>query len=118
MKSEIKQEAIMTKKIKSTYDKYVESLSSKERERFEQGYKDLLLSELLIALMEQDGISVRKLAKAAGISPSNIQGIRSGEKENITMRSFLRIMKALGCTLVATKGESSFPIDISLTKKK
>ena len=108
----------MGKKVKSTYDEYVESLSSKERERFEQGYKDLLLSELLIALMEQDGISVRRLAKAAGISPSNIQGIRSGEKENITMRSFLKIMKALGSSVVVEKKGNRFPINLPTAKKR
>ena len=118
MKYAIRQEAIMSKKVKSTYDKHIESLTAKEKKEFERGYKEHLLSELLIALMEQDGISVRKLAKEAGISPSNIQGIRSGEKENITMRSFLRIMKALGGSVVVEKNGNYFPIDMPTPKKK
>lgn len=108
----------MTKKIKSTYDEFIESLSAKEREEFEGEYKDLLLSELLIALMEQDGVSVRNLAKAAGISPSNIQGIRSGAKENVTMRSFLKIMKALGSSVVVEKNGNRFPVELPSPKKK
>jgi len=108
----------MNKKIKSTYEEHIESLTAKEKEEFDRGYKEHLLSELLIALMNQDGISVRRLAKAAGISPSLIQGIRSGEKENITMRSFLRIIKALGSSVVVKKDGSSFPVELSRPKKR
>lgn len=108
----------MSKKIESTYDEFIESLSTKQKKEFEAEYRELLLSELLIALMNQDGISVRRLAKAAGISPSLIQGIRSGEKENITMRSFLRIMKALGSSVVVKKNGSDFPIELPSTKKR
>ena len=108
----------MSKKVKTTYNEFIKSLSKKEREEFEAEYKDLLLSELLIALMNQDGISVRRLAKAAGISPSLIQGIRSGEKENITMRSFLKIIKALGSSVVVKKDGNFFPIELPTSKKK
>ncbi|MFC1842001.1 helix-turn-helix domain-containing protein [Candidatus Dependentiae bacterium] len=103
----------MTKKIKTTYDIFVKSLSPKEKEEFEKEYKELVLSELLIALMEEDNISVRKLAKEAGISPTVIQGIRSGTKKNITMLNFLKILKILGCSLIAEKGENRIAIDIS-----
>src|SRR5436309_2306882 len=71
----------MTKtKKKSTYDKFYEALSPQEKKEFDQEYKDLLLSELLIAIMKQDNVSVRKLAAAAGVSPTIIQGIRSGTR--------------------------------------
>jgi len=103
----------MTKKIKSTYDEFVESLSEKEKREFEEEYRELVLSELLIALMEEDNISVRKLAKEAGISPTVIQGIRSGTKKNITMLNFLKILKILGCSLVAEKGENRIAIDLA-----
>ena len=103
----------MAKKVKSTYDEFVESLSEKEKREFEEEYRELVLSELLIALMEEDNISVRKLAKEAGISPTVIQGIRSGTKKNITMLNFLKILKILGCSLVAEKGENRIAIDLS-----
>ena len=112
------QENIMNKKVKSTYEEHIESLTPQEKEEFDQGYRDHLLSELLIALMNQDGISVRRLAKADGISPSLIQGIRSGEKENITMKSFLRIIKALGSTVVVKKDGNYFPIELTKSTKK
>jgi hypothetical protein len=59
----------MSKKIKSTYDKFVGSLTPQEKKEFEDGYRELLVSEMLIAIMRQDAISVRRLAEASGISP-------------------------------------------------
>jgi hypothetical protein len=56
----------MTKKItKSTVDTFVDSLNPKELKQFNEEYKELLLSELLLAAMQQDEVSVRKLAKMA-----------------------------------------------------
>ncbi len=104
----------MSKKQKSTYDKYVEAMSSKRRKKFEEGYKDFLLSELLIAIMEQDGISVRELAKEAGISPTIIQGIRSGTRENITVKSLVKVLGALGYKLKAEREEGDFSIGICM----
>jgi len=92
------------KKIKTcltTYDLLTKDPVRKAK--IEKGYRELLLSELFIALMEEDHVSVRKLAKAAGISPSIIQDIRSGKKENITLRSFTNIASALGYGIVLEK---------------
>jgi len=50
----------MNKKTKSTYDEHLESLTPKQREEFERGYRDHLLSELLIAL---GSVVIFKLAK-------------------------------------------------------
>ena len=97
-----------TKKIKtglSTYERLIKN--PKRKAKIEKEYKQLLLSELLIALMEEDNVSVRKLAKAAGISPSIIQDIRSGKKENITLKSFSNIAAALGYAIVLEKSVST-----------
>lgn len=85
----------------STYERLTQNPERKAK--IEKEYRQLLLSELLIALMEKDRVSVRKLAKAAGISPSIIQDIRSGKKENITLRSFSNIAAALGYGVVLEK---------------
>ena len=50
---------------KSTSEEFVESLSKKEREKFIKEYRELLLSELILAVMEKDELSVRKVAKTA-----------------------------------------------------
>lgn len=104
----------MSKKQKSTYDKYVESMSPERRKRFEEGYREFLISEMLIAIMEQDGVSVRELAKEAGVSPTVVQGIRSGTRENVTFNSVLKILKALGYKLKAEKEDGDFSVSLSL----
>ncbi len=71
----------MNKKTKSTVDKFVESLSPKEKKSFDAEYKELLLSEMILAAMEEDHVSVRRLAKLAGVSPTIIQSMRSGVKK-------------------------------------
>lgn len=87
----------MNKKIKSTSDEFIESLSPEELVSFKEGYKEFALSELILALMENDEISVRKLAKIAEVSPTVIQAMRSGVKKDFTMQSFFKILKGLGC---------------------
>ena len=85
----------------TTYERLTQNPIRKAKIKKE--YQQLLLSELLIALMEEDNVSVRKLAKEAGISPSIIQDVRSGKKENITLKSFSSIAAALGYGIVLEK---------------
>ena len=47
-----------------------------------KGYQEFILSELLLALMEEDQVTVRKLATAASVSPSLIQDLKMGKKDN------------------------------------
>ncbi len=89
----------------TTYERLTKNPVRKAK--IEKEYKQLLLSELLISLMEEDHVSVRKLAKAAGISPSIIQDIRSGKKENMTLKSFSNIAAALGYGIVLKKSAAS-----------
>lgn len=84
----------MKKKAKSTYEEFIEN--DEQKALLDKEYKELLLSELLIAAMEHDHISVRKLAAAAGVSPTIIQGLRSGSKTNITIDTLSRILDAVG----------------------
>lgn len=93
----------MTKKILSTYERLAQDPARKKK--MDEEYQELLLSELIIALMEEDHISVRKLAEAAGLSPSIVQDIRSGKKDNLTLRSFANIISALGYSIVLEKSQ-------------
>ena len=77
----------MKKKHKSTYEEFIED--SKEHKLLDQEYEALLVSELLLAAMEEDHISVKKLAELAGISPTIIQEIRSGKRENVSAKSII-----------------------------
>lgn len=109
----------MNKKVKSTSDKFIESLSPEELKEFKEGYKDFALSELILALMEQDEISVRKLAKIAGVSPTIVQEMRSGLKKNYSLESFYKILKTLGFDqfMVGHRGQY-IPIDLSYFEQK
>jgi hypothetical protein len=90
-------------KTTTTFDPIMED--PKRRRRFERKYRSFLLSEVIHGLMEQEGKSVRALARQVGISPTVIQDIRSGERTNVTLRSFLGIVSALGGEVAVRKGK-------------
>jgi DNA-binding Xre family transcriptional regulator len=80
------------------YEEFIED--QEQKELLDKEYKDLLVSELLFAAMEQDHISVRKLAAAAGVSPTITQGLRSGIKTNITIDTLSKILDAIGYQII------------------
>ncbi len=88
----------MTKKPTSTFDRHMQS--PRRKKQFDRQYREFVLSELLLALMEEDEISVRDLAKEAGISPTVIQQIRSKDKGNLTLATLISILDALGYSSV------------------
>lgn len=103
----------MNKKPKSTYEEYVESLTAPDRERFEREFKDFALSELLLAIMEQDELSVRKLAKIAGVSPTVVQAMRSWAWKDYSLHTFFKVLRGLGCKrLIAQFNNQNIPLDI------
>jgi len=50
-------------KIKSTYDKFIESLTPQRKKEFDEGYRNFVRSELALAIKAKDEVSVRKLTK-------------------------------------------------------
>lgn len=85
----------------STYDELMQDPEFKRKH--EESYHGLVLSELLLAIMAEDGLSIRSLAKQAGISPAIIQDIRSGKRDNLTLKTFSSLINALGYNLVLEK---------------
>jgi DNA-binding XRE family transcriptional regulator len=83
----------MKRKIKkkklSTYDEMC--LDPKIKKDLDTGYKELVISELILALMQKDHVSVRKLAKEAGLSPTTIQELKTKNKLP-NMKTFFKIM--------------------------
>ena len=107
------------KKVKSTVDTFIDSLSPRELKKFNEERQEFLLSELILAAMERDNISVRKLAKLAGVSPTIVQSMRSGAKKDFTMQSFLKILKGLGSKgLMVELNGQYIPLDIPLSGKR
>lgn len=88
----------MKKKTKSTYEEFIEN--KKQKKLLDKEYRELLISELLLAAMEEDHISVRKLAAEADVSPTIIQSLRSGKKTNITVDTLSRILDVIGYQII------------------
>lgn len=109
----------MTKKIKSTFDKFIESLSPQERKKYDEEYREFILSELVLAAMAKDNISVRKLAKMAGVSPTIVQAMRSGSKTDFSMQSFFKILRGLGSKKIMVELHGQYiPLEIPVSNKK
>ena len=95
----------------STFDK--EMQDPKFAEVYQEEYRDLVLSELLLALMDEDDKSVRQLAKEAGLSPTAIQKIRSGQSQDMRLKNFIGVVQALGYSIVLEKGEQRIPVALN-----
>jgi DNA-binding Xre family transcriptional regulator len=85
----------------STYDELMQDPEFKKM--YKKSYLELVLSELVIAIMNEDNVSIRSLAKQAGISPTIVQDVRSGKKENLNLRTFSSLIDALGYDIVLEK---------------
>jgi len=108
----------MVKKKESTYTKHITAMSSSRKKDFDEGYRELLLSEMLFAAMEEDDISVRKLAELAGVSPTIIQEIRSGKRKNVSARSIFKILGVLDYKLIAERNGHRIALDFHTHSKK
>ena len=91
----------LTKKL-TTFER--EMLQPKFKAAFEEEYKQFILSELIVSLMENDKKSVRQLAIEVGLSPTVIQKIRSGLQNDIKLQNFINIITACGYHLMLEKG--------------
>ena len=101
----------MDKKTKNkfgpAFDKFINDPEFKKD--YDKEFKEFALSELLLAIMEEDGKSIRKLAEAAGLSPTAIQDLRSGKTKTVKFNNFLNIIEACGYSLELVKGEKRIP---------
>lgn len=87
----------------STFDRLMGN--KKFKKEFDLEYNDLLLSELLIAAMESEHKSVRKLADAVGLSPTVIQKIKSGQQKDVKFKNFIGLMQECGFSVILEKGQ-------------
>ena len=109
----------MTKEVKSTFDKFIESLNPEERKQYDAEYREFILSELILAAMAKDNVSVRALAKMAGVSPTIVQAMRSGTKTDFSMQSFFKILRGLGSKKIMIELHGQYiPLEIPLSTKK
>ena len=111
MKLELEKVNTMTKpkKTLSTFER--EMKNPRFKKAFEKQYKEFLLSELLIAIMEEDEISVRDLAKEVGISPTVIQKLRTGKQEDLKISNFVNIVQVCGYKVILEKNDERIEIE-------
>lgn len=98
-------------KVQSTYDELMKKLTPKQRKKHEEEYRDLVLSEMILAEMEKDNISVRRLAQEANVSPTIVQGLRSGTRKQTAWPTLLKVLNALGYSVFAEKNGDRIPLD-------
>ncbi len=96
------------KRVLSTFER--EMKNPKFKKTFEKSYKEFLLSELLIAMMEEDDHSVRSLAKDIGLSPTIIQNIRSGKQEDLMVSNFVSLVHTCGYKVFLEKDDRRIEI--------
>ena len=85
----------------STYEREMRSPSF--RAAMEREEAALEVSEFLAKQMAEQAISVRRLAAKADVSPTVVQGIKSGSRKNIEYATLKALMMALGCRITFTK---------------
>ncbi|MDJ0626534.1 MAG: helix-turn-helix transcriptional regulator [Candidatus Caenarcaniphilales bacterium] len=91
------------KKSKTTFDRWMSDPCVKKH--FETEYLDLSLSELILAIMDENQKSVRKLAEEVGISKTIIQNLKSGKQSDMKLSNFLNLIKVCGLNLVLESKE-------------
>ncbi len=101
-------------KVKTTSQRLQDSMTPPELKKHKEGYRDFVLSELLIAITNENELSVRKLAQEAGLSPRIVQAMRSGEDKDYSFKSFLKILHGLRCKKFTVTTEQGKSINIPL----
>jgi transcriptional antiterminator len=90
-----------SKKPPSTVERWMRKPGFKEGAQDE--YKELVLSELVLAIMAKDNKSVRELAQLLGVSKTVIQNLRSGVQADMKLSNFVKLTHAYGYELVLEK---------------
>lgn len=113
MKLELSEVTTMNKAL-STFERKMKN--PKFKKAFEEGYRKLLFSELMISIMEGDDVSIRKLAKEADISKSVIQNLRSGKQHDIKVSNLIKIAHAFGYEVILEKGDERLMLEETTSK--
>jgi DNA-binding Xre family transcriptional regulator len=81
--------------METTFDKFINT-DPKEREIFDREYNNFLLSEFILEKMEEENMSIKDLAKKAGVPTAVMQKIKDKNVEKINYRSFENVLNSLG----------------------
>jgi DNA-binding Xre family transcriptional regulator len=79
--------------------------NGKAKKKSKKAAKGFGLAKLLVNTMKRNAKSIRELAKEAGLSPTVIQKLRTGQQVDVKLNNFISIFKACGYDLVLTNGK-------------
>lgn len=96
----------MANKTGTTICDFIESLNPVERRSFEQEREAFIISEMVLAALDQDYEEVKELAKMIGVSPTIISDI-------VDANTFTKALKQIGYNLIAEKEGSRVAIGIN-----
>jgi hypothetical protein len=82
---------------------FIEKFGPTEKKELEEAYKEQLIPELIIALLEGDDKEAAEISEATNTPQSLIQEFRSLKRENITLDTLIRIGNAFGYSLLFEK---------------
>jgi len=80
------------------------SKKTRYRKALQKEREELLLSELMTALMQEDQKTVRGLAEEVDLSPTVIQKLRSGKQHDLRVKNLLKILNVFGYHIELVKG--------------
>jgi DNA-binding Xre family transcriptional regulator len=100
----------------TTYERKMRD--AKFKKAYEESYKELLFSELILSMMDDDDKSIRKLADEAKLSKSVIQDLRSGKQDDIKVSNLIKLAKAFGYEVILKKGDRVVTLFESKKSKK
>jgi hypothetical protein len=106
------------KHVTSTYEEFMQAKTPEQKKKYKEGYRDFLLSEMILAAMEEDNISVRALAKLAGVSPTIVQDMKSGSKISFNTRSLFKVLQGLGYEVLLERNGTITPLGLTEGNKK
>jgi hypothetical protein len=89
------------KKLGSTVTRWLQNPSFKKA--VDKEFKELVLSEMVLAIMAEDSKSVRELANELGLSKTVVQNLRSGNQRDMKLSNFMKFTHAYGYRLVLEK---------------
>ncbi len=100
----------------STYERKMKD--AKFKKAYHASYKELLFSELMISIMEEDEKSIRDLAKEAHISASVIQDLRSGKQHDIKVSNLIKLARVFGYVVILQKGDEQLTLQEKMKNHK
>ncbi|MBS1987535.1 XRE family transcriptional regulator [Candidatus Dependentiae bacterium] len=110
----------MTKKNneKTTFEEFMDAKTPNQKKDYADGYRNFLLSELILAAMEEDHVSVRKLAKIADVSPTIVQDMKSGNKVSFNTKSLFKILTVLGYDILLERNGTTTSLGLTQSIRK